>query len=59
MKKKNSVKNEKTVQVEKNKKEQENVMIQSKGLYHDFLIMEKKELIKDSTLQFKIIESEY
>ena len=58
MKKKKFEKNANTTQNENNSKDEEKDIIQSIGSYHDFLIMEKKDLIKDSTLEFHSVESE-
>ena len=58
MKKKKFEKNANTTQNENNSKDEEKDIIQSIGSYHDFLIMEKKDLIKDSTLEFHNVESE-
>ena len=58
MKKKKFVKNANTTQNENNSKDEEKDIIQSIGSYHDFLIMEKKDVIKESTLEFQNVESE-
>ena len=58
MKNKKFEKHANTIQNENNLKKKEKDIIQSIGSYHDFLIMEKKENIKESTFEFKNIESE-
>ena len=58
MKKKKFVKNANTTPNENNSKDEEKDIIQSIGSYHDFLIMEKKDVIKESTLEFQNVESE-
>ena len=58
MKKKKVVKKLNTFQ-EKNKKENKDKdIVQSIGYFNDFLIMEKKDKIKETTLEFKNIESD-
>jgi len=58
MKKKKVVKKLNTFQ-EKNKKENKDKdIVQSIGSFNDFLIMEKKDKIKETTLEFKNIESD-
>ena len=51
-------KKEKQNKDEKNNKNEENDVMQSIGSYHDFLIMEKKDRIQETILEFANVESE-
>ena len=51
-------KKEKSNKDENNNNDEENDVIQSIGSYHDFLIMEKKDRIQETILEFSNVESE-
>ena len=58
MKKIKPLKKSNTVQVININKNKEKDVVQSVGSFHDFLIMEKKDKIKENTLEFQKVESD-